>query len=76
MTQYPPPPPGRYPPPPPPGAYYPPPQWVLPTAAYTPWFKRMLAGIIDWLPIWLVIILPMIGLVVTDGWECWDVMYG
>lgn len=76
MTQYPPPPPGSYPPPPPPGAYYPPPQWVLPTAAYTPWGKRMLAGIIDWAPIWLVFIVPMAGVIITDGWECFDAMYG
>jgi uncharacterized RDD family membrane protein YckC len=76
MTVYPPPPPGSYPPPPPPGAYYPPPRWVLPTEAYTPWVKRMLASVIDWLPIWLVFLVPMIGLVVTDGWECFNAMYG
>ena len=76
MTQYPPPPPGSYPPPPPPGAYFPPPQWVLPTEAYTPWFKRLLAFLIDWAPIWLVFIVPMVGLIVTDGWDCFDAMYG
>lgn len=36
----------------------------------------MLAGIIDWAPIWLVFIVPMIGVIVTDGWECFDAMYG
>jgi uncharacterized RDD family membrane protein YckC len=75
MTYYPPPPPpGSY-PPPPPGAYYPPPQWVLPTGAYTPWFTRVLASLIDWIPILLVFILPMIGLLVTDA-ECFDATYG
>ena len=63
---YPPPPPGGYYPPPPPGAYYPPPQWALPKEAYTPWLTRVLAFLIDWLPIWLVFLLPMIGMLITD----------
>ncbi|AQA03965.1 transporter [Mycobacterium sp. MS1601] len=48
---YPPPPPGNYPPPPPPGAGYGPPPGVppvLPKEAYTPWFTRVLAWLIDW----------------------------
>jgi uncharacterized RDD family membrane protein YckC len=76
MTEYPPPPPGSY-PPPPPGGYYPPPQrWVLPTEAYTPWVKRLLAFLIDWAPMWLVFLVPMIGLLITDGGDCFDAMYG
>ena len=77
MTDQPPPPAGGSPPPPPPpGGYYPPPGWALPTETYTPWVKRLLAFLIDWTPIWLVFLVPMIGLVVTDGWECFDAMYG
>ena len=73
---YPPPPAGAYYPPPPAGAYYPPPRWVLPPEAYTPWFKRLLAFLIDWAPIWAVYLVPMIGLLITDGWDCFDAMYG
>jgi uncharacterized RDD family membrane protein YckC len=57
---YPPPPPppggGSYPPPPPPssGGYAPPPPGpvirALPTESYTPWFTRVLAFLIDYLP--------------------------
>src|ERR1700722_10799563 len=65
----PPPPGGGYPPPPPPpaaGGYPPPPQGmagspppaapgpVLPTEAYTPWFTRVLAWLIDSVPIFIV----------------------
>lgn len=50
------PPPGSYPPPgnypPPPGGYYPPaPAGVLPKNAYTPWFTRVVAYIIDAIPV-------------------------
>ena len=61
---------GGYPPPPPPppaaGGYQPPPQApagypppaaagpVLPTEAYTPWFTRVLAWLIDSVPIFIV----------------------
>lgn len=75
MTEGPPPAPGGY-PPPPSGAYNPPPQWVLPKESYTPWFTRVLAFLIDWVPIWLVFLVPMIGLLVTDGADCFDAMYG
>jgi uncharacterized RDD family membrane protein YckC len=44
--------------------------------AYTPWFKRLLAFLIDWAPIWAVFIVPMIGLLITDGGDCFDAMYG
>jgi uncharacterized RDD family membrane protein YckC len=65
----PPPPPGGYPPPPPPppgGGYQPPPQVAtgypppaaagpaLPTEAYTPWLTRVLAWLIDFVPIFIV----------------------
>ena len=59
-ASYPPPPPppggGSYPPPPPPsaGGYAPPPPGpvirALPTESYTPWFTRVLAFLIDYLP--------------------------
>jgi uncharacterized RDD family membrane protein YckC len=66
---YPPPPPGGYPPPPPmPGGYPPPPPAAgayappppvpaigqLPKSAYTPWFTRVLAFFIDYIPILLL----------------------
>ncbi|MGU3497550.1 RDD family protein [Mycobacterium sp. C31M] len=57
----PPPPPGGFPPPPPPGAGfggYGPPAGVLPKGAYTPWFTRVLAFLIDVVP---VLILQGIG---------------
>lgn len=55
---YPPPPPGGYPPPPPPGGGFPPPQGprqALPKEAYTPWLTRVLAYVIDALPIVVLI---------------------
>jgi uncharacterized RDD family membrane protein YckC len=57
--------------PPPPGGY-----WPLPTESYTPWLTRVLAFLIDWGPVWLVFIVPMIGLLITDGADCFDAMYG
>src|ERR1700729_535040 len=66
MTDPPPPPPGNYPPPPPPPGGYPPPPPAggyqppaapgpaLPTEAYTPWFTRVLAWLIDSVPIFIV----------------------
>jgi uncharacterized RDD family membrane protein YckC len=56
---------GGYPPPPPQGGYPPPPQQggypqpggpggVLPPDAYTPWFTRVLAWLIDSIPIFIV----------------------
>ncbi|MDT5183978.1 MAG: hypothetical protein QOI29_2136 [Mycobacterium sp.] len=65
-----PPPPGGYPPPPPPqgGGYPPPPQATtaypsppaaagpsLPPEAYTPWFTRVLAWIIDYIPVTIIV---------------------
>jgi uncharacterized RDD family membrane protein YckC len=58
----PPPPQGSgYPPPPPPQAgpgYAPPPQapvQVLPKEAYTPWFTRVLAWILDYIPVYIIV---------------------
>ncbi len=65
----PPPPPGSYPPPPPPqGGYAPPPPGAgyappppgqpvppLPQSAYTSWFTRVVAWIIDYLPVFVII---------------------
>jgi uncharacterized RDD family membrane protein YckC len=65
----PPPPPGGYPPPPPPpagGGYQPPPQAAtgypppgapgpaLPKEAYTPWLTRVLAWLIDFVPVFIL----------------------
>jgi uncharacterized RDD family membrane protein YckC len=67
---------GGYPPPPPPaGGYLPPPPvpaiGVLPQSAYTPWITRVLAFLIDYLPI---MILTGIGggimLALSGGPEC------
>ena len=49
---------------------------MLPPEAYTPWFKRLLAFLIDWAPIWAVFVVPMVGLLITDGGDCFDAMYG
>ena len=79
MTAPPPPPPGGYPPPqgypgyPPPP---PPPAWRLPKEAYTPWSARLLAFLIDWTPIWLALMVPVIGLLIAGDTECIDSMYG
>ncbi len=65
---YPPPPPGNYPPPPPPqGGYAPPPPGYagppapgqpvpqLPQSAYTSWFTRVVAWLIDYIPAYVVL---------------------
>jgi uncharacterized RDD family membrane protein YckC len=70
---YPPPPPpqgGGYPPPPPPegGAYPPPPSGgALPTEAYTPWLTRVLAFLIDYVPILIVGVIDFIISMATAG---------
>jgi uncharacterized RDD family membrane protein YckC len=61
---------------PPPGADYRPAQGALPKESYTRWFTRVLASLIDWVPVWLVFLVPMIGLLITDGVDCFDAMYG
>jgi uncharacterized RDD family membrane protein YckC len=49
---------------------------VLPKDAYTPWSTRLLAFLIDWSPIWLVVLVPMIGLLAAGDLECIDNIYG
>jgi uncharacterized RDD family membrane protein YckC len=64
---------------PPPRAHHPPPpqqRQVLPKDAYTPWFTRVLAFLIDWAPIWLVFFVPFVGLLAAGDAECIDFMYG
>ena len=79
MTAPPPPPP--YPPHPPhwsPGdpPPYPRPPRVLAREAYTPWSTRLLASLIDWTPIWLIFVVPVLGMLVTGDTECIEFMYG
>ncbi|BBY84760.1 RDD family protein [Mycolicibacterium tokaiense] len=74
---YPPPPPGNYPPPPPPGgaygpppggAYGPPPGMapVLPKEAYTSWFTRVLAALIDGLIVGIPVAIAQ-GIAIATG---------
>ena len=80
MTESPPPgPPGDYPPPaggyypypPPAGGYYPPAGvGVLPTAAYTPWSTRVVAFIIDGLPVGLLTGIGQVVMFSTGKSEC------
>ncbi len=42
----------------------------MPTDAYTPWLTRALAFLIDWTPIWLVFVVPMIGCSLRMVWVC------
>ena len=77
---YPPPPPGGYYPPPPgvyphaPGSGYPPPPppppRVLPTDAYTPWVRRLLAFLIDWTPLYILLGLPYLVEAIEYGASC------
>src|SRR5215475_3249285 len=77
---YPPPPPpgGGFPPPPPPGGGgYPPPQGFsgpapaggLPPEAYTPWLTRVLAYLIDGVPVMLLYFIGVICLVTMQKVE-------
>lgn len=43
---------------------------------YTRWSNRVLAFVIDWTPIWLVFIVPMSGIAITEGTACVNAMYG
>ena len=77
---YPPPPPGGYYPPPPgpyprdPGSGYPPPPPLPPRAlhkdAYTPWVRRLLAFLIDWIPFYILLALPYVVEAVEYGAGC------
>jgi uncharacterized RDD family membrane protein YckC len=75
VTEPPPPPPGY--PPPPPGGYPPPPprRWILPTDAYTPWSKRVWASLIDWVPIWFLLI-PWFGVTIVTDRYCYGCTRG
>jgi uncharacterized RDD family membrane protein YckC len=61
---------------------FPPPQPIptpvpaLPKEAYTPWATRVLAFLIDWSPIWLVFLVPFIGLLAAGDLGCIDNIYG
>jgi len=63
--------------PPPPGyPYQAPTAWVLPRTAYTSWTTRVVAGLIDWAPIWVIALIPFVGLLVAGDVECLDSIYG
>ncbi len=71
----PPPPPGGYPPPPPSsGGYAPPPPGsairALPTQAYTSWFNRVLAFLIDNIPYVFIVGIGWVILMSTQEEEC------
>ena len=62
--------------PPPQLPYREPPDWVLPKQAYTRWSTRVVANVIDWTPIWVISLIPFIGLLVAGDVECLDSIYG
>ena len=45
-------------------------RWVLPSEAYTPWVKRLLAFLIDWTPIWILIAAPYVIEGIESGAGC------
>lgn len=47
-----------------------------PKEAYTPWSKRAVAFLIDWTPIWVVFVIPVVGMLITGDTECLDSVYG
>ncbi len=53
-----------------------PPPRVLPKQEYTPWSRRVVASLVDWAPIWLILFVPMLGLLVAGDMDCLDNMYG
>ncbi|WP_245908711.1 RDD family protein [Mycobacterium neglectum] len=61
---------------PPPQQTYPPPARVLPKKAYTQWTTRVVASLIDWAPIWVITLIPFVGLLVAGDVECLDSIYG
>lgn len=62
--------------PPPPQPYHAPPAWALPKQAYTRWSTRVVANFIDWTPIWVIALIPFVGLLVAGDVECLDSIYG
>jgi hypothetical protein len=82
---YPPPPAGNYPPPPPPqGGYAPPPPGAafggppapgqpvpqLPQSAYTSWFTRVVAWLIDYIPAYIILGIGYGVVIATTDTEC------
>lgn len=57
-------------------SHYAPPVWVLPKKAYTRWITRVVANLIDWSPIWVIALIPFVGLLVAGDVECLDSLYG
>jgi uncharacterized RDD family membrane protein YckC len=55
---------------------YAPPSWLLPKQAYTPWTKRVAAYLVDWTPIWVIVLIPFVGLLVAGDMDCIDAIYG
>jgi uncharacterized RDD family membrane protein YckC len=45
---------------------------VLPKQAYTRWTTRVFAYVIDWCPLWVITLIPLIGLLVAGDVECLD----
>jgi uncharacterized RDD family membrane protein YckC len=72
---YPPPPPGNY-PPPPPGNYPPPPPGYggylpqMPKTAYTSWFTRVVASLIDAVPMLILVGVGVVIAIVTGDNNC------
>jgi len=62
--------------PPPPQPYHAPPAWELPKQAYTRWSTRVVANFVDWTPIWVIALIPFVGLMVAGDVECLDSIYG
>jgi uncharacterized RDD family membrane protein YckC len=63
-------------PPPPPSQPDHAPALVLPKQAYTRWTTRVFAYVIDWCPLWVITLIPLIGLLVAGDVECLDSIYG
>lgn len=52
------------------------PSVVLSKDAYTPWITRVFAFVIDWAPIWVIVLIPFVGLLVAGDMACIDNIYG
>ncbi len=55
---------------PPPPEDHSPPRLVLPPTAYTPWFTRVVAFVIDWAPIGLIWAAPLFVMLLTGDTRC------
>jgi uncharacterized RDD family membrane protein YckC len=49
---------------------------VLPKKAYARWSTRVFANLIDWTPIWVIALIPFVGLLVAGDIDCLDNIYG